>query len=369
MRNPLFALSLSLSVAALLAARGMAGELIPTNVWKTDFDAAQDEAKKLNRPLVIHFHATYCQPCRQMEKEVLHSPQVLKIIEAGFVAVKVDVVRNPKVRAKFGIENLPTDMIVSPEGKVLVKTHGYQDFSHGGDQDYRKYVANITRIEGKYAGTGKRLARPDVAAEDKNRPEAAPAVANSAPPAKAALPATVTPAATSDKLVPPPAEPKKIAEVATTAQPTPASAPEKRPEAPAREPLAGAAPAVLLGLEGYCPVTLRATRSWKPGSSDIAHVHEGQTFYFTAVQKREEFKANPKRYAPRLMGCDPVVLANSDLAVLGSVKYGAFYEGELFLFETAESRANFRKNPAKYARLQHALKPEDVQKIASAAEE
>ncbi|MGE5194885.1 MAG: thioredoxin family protein, partial [Deltaproteobacteria bacterium] len=165
MRTPLFALSLSLSVAALLAARGVAGELIPTNVWKTDFDAAQDEARRLNRPLVVHFHATYCKPCRQMEKEVLHSTAVLKIIDAGFVAVKVDVMRNPNVQAKYGIENLPTDMILSPEGKVLVKTHGYQDFSRGGDQDYRKYLTNITRIDGQYAAAGKRLPRPDAAAE------------------------------------------------------------------------------------------------------------------------------------------------------------------------------------------------------------
>jgi YHS domain-containing protein len=61
------------------------------------------------------------------------------------------------------------------------------------------------------------------------------------------------------------------------------------------------------------------------------------------------------------------VLAQSDVAVRGSVKFGAFYEGELFLFESADSRAKFRKDPARYARLQHALKPEDVKKIASTA--
>jgi YHS domain-containing protein len=78
---------------------------------------------------------------------------------------------------------------------------------------------------------------------------------------------------------------------------------------------------------------------------------------------RDEFKANPGKYAPRLRGCDPVALVKSDLAVRGSVKFGAFYEGELFLFETADNRAAFRKDPVKFARLQHALKPEDVKKM------
>jgi YHS domain-containing protein len=108
------------------------------------------------------------------------------------------------------------------------------------------------------------------------------------------------------------------------------------------------------------------TRAWKTGNSDITLEHEGQTFYFTAPEKRDEFKANPAKYAPRLRGCDPVALVKSDLAVRGSVKFGAFYEGELFLFETFDNRAAFRKDPVKYARLQHTLKPEDVKKIASA---
>jgi YHS domain-containing protein len=114
-------------------------------------------------------------------------------------------------------------------------------------------------------------------------------------------------------------------------------------------------------------VTLRSTRAWKSGSSEISFDHDGQTFYFTAPEKRDEFKADPARYAPKLLGCDPVVLADSDLAVRGSVKFGAFYEGELFLFETAQTRAKFRKDPTHYARLQHALKLEDIQRIASAS--
>jgi YHS domain-containing protein len=118
-------------------------------------------------------------------------------------------------------------------------------------------------------------------------------------------------------------------------------------------------------MDGYCPVTLRTTRAWKPGSSEIFCEHDGQVFFFTATEKRDEFKANPARYAPRHLGCDPVVLAQSDVAVRGSVKFGAFYEGELYLFESSDSRTKFRKDPARYARLQHALKPEDVQKIAS----
>jgi len=173
-------------------------------------------------------------------------------------------------------------------------------------------------------------------------------------------------AATPDKLVPPPTEPRKVPEIAATSQPAEVPANVSKQDIPvAAGTVAADSSAMLLAMDGYCPVTLRTTRAWKPGSSEIFCEHDGQIFFFTAAEKRDEFKANPGRFAPRHLGCDPVVLAQSDVAVRGSVKFGAFYEGELYLFESADSRTRFRKDPARYARLQHALKPEDVKKIAS----
>ena len=69
--------------------------------------------------------------------------------------------------------------------------------------------------------------------------------------------------------------------------------------------------------------------------------------------------------APRLLGCDPVTLAENDVAVRGSTQFGAFYDGALFLFESADSRTKFRKAPTRYSQLKHVVKPEDVKKVAS----
>jgi YHS domain-containing protein/thiol-disulfide isomerase/thioredoxin len=360
MRTPSFALSLTLSFTALFTARVSASDLVPAKVWKSDFAAAQEEAKQLHRPLVIHFYATWCGPCKKMEREVLDSAQVLKTIDSGFVGAKVDVVKNPAVQKKFKVEILPTDLIVSPEGKVLIRSEGYDDQG-------RKYLTNINRIDAQYAAEGKRLARTDAVAETK--PQQKPAVVANNTAAKTVPAATTTPAATGDKLVPPPTEPKKVVEVAVEPPATPTTEEDREPEVPVvTDKAATSAAGILLAMEGYCPVTLRMTRSWKTGSSDITHEHEGQTFYFAAHEKRDEFKANPAKFAPRLMGCDPVVLSRNDLAVRGSVKFGAYYEGELFLFQSAESRATFRKNPAHYAKLQHTLRLEDVKKVATTAQ-
>jgi YHS domain-containing protein len=335
MRASRFALSFWLIIATTSTGAVALADPTASTVWLTDFNEAESEAKRLNWPLVVHFYGPSCPPCKKMEKELLLSPQVLKILDSGFIAVKVDVAKNLNLQPRFQIAAMPTDIILSPEGKVLVRTEGYT----GAPEDRTRYLANIAKIDKQYAG--KRLARTDAGAEP--------------PVAKGKAPGTKDRAiASADKLVPDPTEPKKVN--------LPGAKDNDLDDVPA-----AAAPSIQVAMDGFCPVTLRSTRTWKIGSKDFALEHEGQTYYFTASEKRAEFKSNPVRYAPRLLGCDPVVLAESDLAIRGSTQYGAFYDGNLFLFESAESRAKFRKEPTRYSNLKQVVKPEDVKTIASAS--
>ena len=89
MRISHFVLGLCLIVVSTATVR--AADLTPTTVWMTDFTKAQAEARNLHRPLVVHFHTHWCPPCRLMEQEVLHTAQVLKTLDEGFVAVKVNL--------------------------------------------------------------------------------------------------------------------------------------------------------------------------------------------------------------------------------------------------------------------------------------
>jgi thiol-disulfide isomerase/thioredoxin/YHS domain-containing protein len=350
MRTTWFALSLCLTLASGVAARTALADPTPASIWKTDFAAAEAEAKSLNRPLVVHFGAVWCGPCKKMEKEVLFTPQALKLLEAGFVAVKVDLDKNGSIGKKYRVEQMPTDLIISPEGKVLVRSEGYVT----GDQP--KYMANLSRFGVK--------TKPHVHSDvlDAGRSVAGPRDSQPAVQTDRAI-ASANPSSSStrEKLAPPP---NKIdPPVGSRAiDPTTPAEPDEvdsalEPEGPAED--------IQVAMDGYCPVTLRTTRTWKSGSKDISLEHDGQIFYFTSADKRDEFRAHPARYAPRLLGCDPVTLADNDVAVRGSTQYGAFYDGALFLFESAASRAKFRKTPTRYSQLKHVLKPEDVKNVAS----
>ena len=343
-------LAIPVGLLLILVTRGaIASDLSPSTVWMTDFAKAQAEATRLHRPIVVHFHTKWCPPCRKMEREVLHTPPVLKQLDEGFVAVKVDLesATNSKYQRQYQVSSMPTDLVLSHDGKVLSRSEGYD-----GAEDRRKYLAALTTVDARYAKEGQRLARGDAAgagtgtATAETKPPTAPR--NDDVAARSAGPV--------NKLVPEPMEPKRLDEELIGNDALPAAA--------------GEAAQLALAMDGYCPVTLRTTRAWKPGQKQYSYDYDGLTFLFLAADKRDEFKTNPTKYAPKLLGCDPVVLAESDLAVRGSTKFGAYYEGELFLFETADTRTRFKKDPARFVRLKHVLKPEDVKdmrKLASSS--
>lgn len=99
--------------------------LTASDVWGTDYGLAWQRAKKLNRPVLLHFHATWCGPCRQMERDVLNSPRVLQELNSCVVAVKVDCDQQPALVQEFGVAALPSDILVTTDGKMQRVNAGF----------------------------------------------------------------------------------------------------------------------------------------------------------------------------------------------------------------------------------------------------
>ena len=119
--------------------------------WHTDFETARAEAARLKLPILIHFYAEWCGPCRQMESTILNAPEVLEACGTRCVAVKVDTDARGDLAAKYGVAALPTDVFVSPDGEVLDRNVGKASrdvYLARMDAANRKYASDVGNLAG-----------------------------------------------------------------------------------------------------------------------------------------------------------------------------------------------------------------------------
>ena len=94
--------------------------------WLTDYDKALQRAKKEEKFVVIDFFATWCGPCKMMERTTFADERVRRRM-TEFVPLKIDVDQQRKIAAKYGIQSLPTTAVVGSDGKLITGAIGYLD--------------------------------------------------------------------------------------------------------------------------------------------------------------------------------------------------------------------------------------------------
>lgn len=105
----------------------------------------------------------------------------------------------------------------------------------------------------------------------------------------------------------------------------------------------------VVGLGGFCPVTMMRDKKWLKGSEEFVGSHDGVDYFFQSAEEREAFFASPEQFIPGLHGCDPVELQRGRRAETGAIELGAFYKGRVFFFTSPSNRRLFKSNPAWYA--------------------
>ena len=81
---------------------------------------ASDQAK----PILLDFGASWCGPCRLMDKQVLPHPVVAAELD-NWILIKVDRDRYPQLAESLRIHGLPAYLTVE-NGLVTSKAFGYQ---------------------------------------------------------------------------------------------------------------------------------------------------------------------------------------------------------------------------------------------------
>jgi hypothetical protein len=100
----------------------------PREAWTTDFAAAQAEAEKSKRRLLVLFTGSdWCPACMQFEANVAHADDFLNVTRAAFVLVKLDFPRggsqsaaersrNEELRRHYGVNSYPSLLVISADG-------------------------------------------------------------------------------------------------------------------------------------------------------------------------------------------------------------------------------------------------------------
>lgn len=410
--------SLILAAAGLLAAAPGAGAA----EWLTDLNAGFATAERTDRPLLVHFSADWCGPCQQM-KPVLHSRTVSDVLARDAVGVHLDFDRNKAAAQRYGVRGIPADVLLTPDGRVLGQMSGLKqpdDYARRVRAVAGQYVS--LKVRPRPAGPtdpGPRLATdlpkqtpddriarmqdpsfPGLAAPDPGD-SAGPRVPQVGPGSRTNPNAGPVPDAAfggsfgdsggafgDSSVAGSPDPPAGIyGDNPDPFGPRPGFAPrtddfprEGRPgdDPPAAGPpsdrntrrpaygtprVARRATRKLLGMRGFCPVTLHEKQRWVRGNPDYQWEHQGITYFLSDEAAFDKFWERAEDFAPKLLGCDPVLYRDDARAVPGSIRHAALWRGDLFLFASAANRAKFHADPSRYANSRQVLLLDEIEGV------
>jgi thiol:disulfide interchange protein len=116
-------------VAAVLAFLQARNRSVPTPAVFAAVSLADAKARiaGTERLLVVKATASWCGPCKQMDRLVFSQPSVETWVAAHGLAVALDVDREPADARALQIEAVPTIVVFGSDGAEVARSPGVQD--------------------------------------------------------------------------------------------------------------------------------------------------------------------------------------------------------------------------------------------------
>lgn len=140
--------------------------------WLDWNDAAFEEARTRQVPVLLFVKAAWCRWCRELERSILAAPEIQQELQQHFVAILVDKDRRPDIESRYSLGGWPTLAWLDEKGELL----GADNFL-----DKRELLERLQEVATGYA-QGPEALRSQLA-RGKPQMQGAPAP----PPSKAAL--------------------------------------------------------------------------------------------------------------------------------------------------------------------------------------
>ena len=88
-------------------------------MWLEWTPRAFERAKFENKPVLLSLVTAWSEGCAEMDRATYAHPQVGSLIDARFIAVRVDADRRPDLNDRYNLGGWPTTAFLTPSGDVL----------------------------------------------------------------------------------------------------------------------------------------------------------------------------------------------------------------------------------------------------------
>ena len=87
--------------------------------WHEDENDAFQKALEQDRPVLLFLGAFWCRYCQRMDEEAFSDRENMALLNAYFVALRVENAKRPDIDARYNLNGWPTLAFLAPNGKLL----------------------------------------------------------------------------------------------------------------------------------------------------------------------------------------------------------------------------------------------------------